>query len=163
VDDERAPAEIVKASGLTIGNTEKEREMVPQVLLFAALSALAQTPPRGAPELIGGTWRLVQFQGGDDTTLKPDDPSKYTLQFNADGSVVARIDCNRGRATWRSAGANQLRFGLLALTRMMCPPGSLHDHIVRQWAFVRSYVIKDGRLFLSLMADGGTYEFRIEK
>jgi len=41
----------------------------------------------------------------------------------------------------------------------MCPPGSLHDHIVKQLPFVRSFVIKDGRLFLSLMADGGTYEF----
>jgi para-nitrobenzyl esterase len=41
----------------------------------------------------------------------------------------------------------------------MCPPGSLHDHIVRQWGFVRSYTIKDGHLFLSLMADGGIYEF----
>jgi para-nitrobenzyl esterase len=41
----------------------------------------------------------------------------------------------------------------------MCPPESLHDHIVRQWGFVRSYVIEAGRLFLSLMADGGTYEF----
>ena len=40
----------------------------------------------------------------------------------------------------------------------MCPPGSLHDHIVRQWPFVRSYIIKDGRLFLLLMADGGAYE-----
>ncbi len=42
---------------------------------------------------------------------------------------------------------------------MMCPPGSLHDQIVKQWGFVRSYVIKDGRLVLSLMADGGTYTF----
>jgi para-nitrobenzyl esterase len=41
----------------------------------------------------------------------------------------------------------------------MCPPGSLHDRIVRHWDLVRSYVIKDGRLFLSLMADGGIYQF----
>jgi len=26
-------------------------------------------------------------------------------------------------------------------------------------SFIRSYVIKDGRLFLALMADGGIYEF----
>jgi len=29
----------------------------------------------------------------------------------------------------------------------------------RDWSAVRSYVIKDGHLFLSLMADGGIYEF----
>ena len=37
--------------------------------------------------------------------------------------------------------------------------GSLHDHIVKQWLFVRSYVNKGGRLFVALMADGGTFEF----
>ncbi len=41
----------------------------------------------------------------------------------------------------------------------MCPPGSLHDQIVKQWGNIRSYVMKDGHLFLSLMADGGIYEF----
>jgi len=129
------------------------------VLLLAAISALAQTPPPAAADLVGEPWRLVQFQGGDGTLLKADDPAKYTIQFNADLSVSARIDCNRGRGTWKSAGANQVELGPLALTRMMCPPGSLHDQIVKQWGFVRSYVIKDGRLVLSLMADGGTYTF----
>jgi heat shock protein HslJ len=73
--------------------------------------------------------------------------------------MSARIDCNRGRGTWKSFGPNQLEFGPLALTRAMCPPESLHDRIVKDWGFVRSYVIKDGHLFLSLMADGGIYEF----
>jgi para-nitrobenzyl esterase len=41
----------------------------------------------------------------------------------------------------------------------MCPPGSLHDRIVKQLPYVRSYLIKHGRLYLSLMADGGIYEF----
>jgi para-nitrobenzyl esterase len=70
-----------------------------------------------------------------------------------------RIDCNRGRGTWKSSGPNQLQFGPLALTRAKCPPESLHDRIVKDWGAVRSYLIKDGHLFLSLMADGGTYEY----
>ena len=41
----------------------------------------------------------------------------------------------------------------------MCPPESLHDRIVRDWEYVRSYVIQDGHLFLALMADGGIYEY----
>ena len=47
----------------------------------------------------------------------------------------------------------------MALTRAMCPPGSLHDQIVKQWPHLRSYVMRDGHLFLSLMADGVIYEF----
>jgi len=120
----------------------------------------AQTPPQSAAEnLVGTSWQLVKFQGGDDTVLRPDDRAKYTLAFGADGSFNARIDCNRGRGTWKSSGKNQLELGLMALTRAACPPGSLHDRIVKQLPFIRSYVIKDGHLFLSLMADGGSYEF----
>ncbi len=103
-------------------------------------------------------WRLVEFRGGDDTRLTPDDPAKYTLEFKPDGSVNARIDCNRGHGTWKSSGPS-LELGPLALTRMACPPGSLHDRIVKHWSSIRSYVLKDGHLHLSLMADGGIYEF----
>jgi heat shock protein HslJ len=118
--------------------------------------AAAATPP--ADNLGGTSWRLVKFQGGDETILTPDDPAKYTITFQPDGRVSARIDCNRGMGSWRSPGPPQLELGPLALTRMMCPEGSLHDQIARQWTYVRSYMIRDGHLFLSLMADGGIYE-----
>jgi putative lipoprotein len=107
----------------------------------------------------GTSWRLVRFVGGDDTVRTPDDRNKYTLAFEANGGVAARIDCNRGRGTWKSSGASQLELGPLALTRAQCPQGSLHDHIVKQWSYIRSYVVRNGHLFLSLMADGGIYEF----
>jgi len=113
-----------------------------------------------APETLGGTaWQLVKFQGGDGAVVAPDERAKYTVAFAADGSFSMRIDCNRGRGGWKSAVPGQVEFGPMAITRAMCPPGSLHDQIVRQWPFVRSYVIKDGRLYLALMADGGIYEF----
>jgi para-nitrobenzyl esterase len=115
----------------------------------------------GAPAagLAGTSWQLVKFEGSDDTTLTPDDRAKYTIEFGANGQVSARIDCNRGRGTWKSSGPNQLQFGPLALTRAKCPVGSLHDQIVKQWGNIRSYVLRDGHLFLALMADGGIYEF----
>jgi para-nitrobenzyl esterase len=69
------------------------------------------------------------------------------IEFVAGGSLTARIDCNRGRGTWKSSGSSQIEFGPLALTRAQCPPGSLHDQIVKQWANIRSYVIRDGHLF----------------
>jgi len=119
----------------------------------------AATPQNTAAGLGGTSWQLVRFQGSDDKLLTPDDPAKYTIAFATDGSVSARIDCNRGRGTWKSSGPNQLQLGPLALTRAMCPPGSLHDRMVKDWEFVRSYILKDGYLFLALMADGGIYEF----
>jgi putative lipoprotein len=127
----------------------------------ASDAQVTPSEPAGAqPTGLGGTsWRLVKFQGGDELTLTPDDKDKYTIAFGTDGRVSARINCNRGTGTWKSSRPPQLEFGPLALTRAMCLPEPLHDHMVKQWEYVRSYVIKNGHLFLSLMADGGIYEF----
>jgi para-nitrobenzyl esterase len=130
------------------------------ILLLASCGGFAQAPSQGGvPDLAGTSWRLVGFRGGDDKTLTPEEGAKYTIAFNSDGSLTTRIDCNRGRGTWKSTGPGQVEFGPLALTRAMCPPESLHDRIVKHLGLVRSYVIKDGHLFLSLRADGGIYEF----
>jgi para-nitrobenzyl esterase len=53
-----------------------------------------------------GSWRLVAFQGSDDTTLMPADRAKYTIEFAAGGRLTVRIDCNRGRGTWKSNGSD---------------------------------------------------------
>jgi len=120
----------------------------------------AQTAPQAATSTLSGTsWQLVRFQSSDDKTLTPAERVKYTMVFDRDGGVSVRIDCNRGHGTWKSEGPNQLQFGPLALTRAMCPPAPLNDRIPNDWAYVRSYILKNGHLFLSLMADGGTYEF----
>jgi para-nitrobenzyl esterase len=135
--------------------------IVAMLIGLSSFITLAQEASTTSPSsgLTGPSWQLVKFQGGDDTTLTPDDRTKYTVEFAAGGQLTARIDCNRGRGTWKSTGSSQIAFGPLALTRAKCPPGSLHDQIVKQWGNIRSYVIKDGHLFLALMADGGIYEF----
>ena len=129
--------------------------------LFLALACAAcATPAPPATQALGGTaWQFAKFQGGDGRVVLPDDQAKYTIAFSADGGVNVRFDCNRGRGSWKSAAPGQLLFGPLALTRAMCPPGSLHDQLVKHWFYVRSYVLTNGRLYLSLMADGGIYEF----
>jgi uncharacterized lipoprotein YbaY/heat shock protein HslJ len=130
------------------------------ILLGSACANHAQTPSQSAVADLGGTsWQLVRFEGGDDSALTPDDGSKYKIAFDANGGISSRIDCNRGHETWKSAGPNQLEFGPIALTRAMCPPAPLNDRVARDWQYVRSYILKDGHLFLSLMADGGSYEY----
>jgi heat shock protein HslJ len=131
-------------------------------VLLACVSSnvCAQATPQVTTASLSGTsWQLVKFQGSDDKTLMPGEKTKYTIAFGSDGGVSVRIDCNRGHGTWKSAGLNQLQFGPLALTRAMCPPAPLNDRIPKDWAYVRSYTIKNGHLFLSLMADGGIYDF----
>jgi para-nitrobenzyl esterase len=143
---------IVKGDRLELSDAKGR-----QVAAFAAAMAPATQP--ASPGLASTRWQLVKFQGGDGNTLTPDDRSKYTIEFVAGGAFRARFDCNRGQGSWRSSGPNQLQFGPLAMTRVKCPDGSLYDQLMKQWDFIRSYTVRDGHLFLSLMADGGIYEF----
>jgi heat shock protein HslJ len=123
-------------------------------LIGACLSACAV-----ASELEATAWRLVNIASMDDTVYVPDDPARYTLELQPDGRASIRADCNRGTGTWTSEGASRLTFGAIAATRAMCTPGSLSDTYLAQFEWVRSYVLRDGHLFLATMADGSIIEF----
>src|SRR5262245_32015089 len=126
--------------------------------IFALVSPCASIAQSRLPPLTGTGWQLVKFQGADGKTRMPDLRSKYTVRFGG-GQLTITVDCNRGRGPWKWVGPNKVEFGPLALTRAQCPAGSLHDQIVKQWPSIRSYLLKDGHLFLSVVANGGTYEF----
>jgi para-nitrobenzyl esterase len=128
------------------------------LLLSIAGFTACQSTVTPAPSFLG-SWRLVQFQGGDDTVRKPRSAEQYVIEFAADHALSARIDCNRGLGTWKSSGPTQLELGALALTRMMCSPESMDSQLLKHWPHIRSYTIKNDHLFLSLLADGGSYEF----
>ncbi|MFZ0747880.1 MAG: META domain-containing protein [Pyrinomonadaceae bacterium] len=119
--------------------------------------ASAQDPKR-TDELAGTSWKLVKLQTGDEETHVPDDGSKYTITFGANGRLTTRVDCNRASSTWKTPRAGELQFGSWSRGSAKCGPGSLHDKIVTEGANPRSYSIKDGHLFLSGMAAGGFYE-----
>lgn len=114
--------------------------------------------------LAGTEWRLVEFQSMDDAqgTTRPNDPSRYTMRLNKDGTVNMQLNCNYANGTWKSeAGSDhssgRFEFGPLATTKALCPPPSMDEQISAQAQYIRSYLLKDGRLYLSLMADGGIY------
>lgn len=121
------------------------------------LVAAPQTPP-----LQGTTWQLVGIQSMDDAQglKRPADPSRYTLSLQADGRAVLQLDCNRATGSWQvepssDPGNGGFRFGPLASTKALCPSPSLGDPLARQLPYVRGYLLRDGRLNLSLLADGG--------
>jgi heat shock protein HslJ len=92
------------------------------------------------------------------------DPSRFTLHLSADGRVTLRLDCNRGAGRYvrepsADGASGSLSFGPLATTRARCAPPHLDERVVRDLAYVRSYMLRDGLLFMSLMADGGIYEW----
>ena len=124
----------------------------------STLASSADGQSGGAGELDGTSWQLVKVERPDDKPLVPDDKSKYTITFGSNGRVTTRVDCNRASSTWKATKAGELKFGSWSRTTAKCGPGSLHDQIVTEGAAVHSYVIKNGHLFLSGMAAGGSYE-----
>jgi len=134
-------------------------------LAFAAgVGATQETGTAAAQPLTDTAWRLVEFQSMDDATgtLRPDDPTVYTLRFFGDGSASLGLACNRAHGPWTaeasgdgSSGSFQL--GPLTVTRARCGKGDLGERLARDAGYIRSYVLRDGRLFLTLMADAGIW------
>lgn len=110
-------------------------------------------------ELAGTTWQLVKIMSMDDSIYQPKDNSKYTLDFNADGSNTIQADCNHGIGAWQSEYPGQLQFGPIDSSHASCLQGSLSGIYLAQFEWVRSYIIKDSHLFLATKADGSIIEF----
>ncbi len=126
--------------------------------------APSQVGSTAASELAGTVWRLIEFQSMDDAigTVRPDDPSLYTMRLDADGTVSMTLNCNSATGAWTAEPGpdrtnGRFEFGPLAATAAVCPPPSMDERITADAAFVRGYLLKDGRLYLSLMADAGIY------
>jgi len=116
----------------------------------------------GKSSLSGTNWKLVEFHSMDDAKLTPERDKIFTIAFGAEGRVSVRADCNRGSGTWKSSPEGELSFGPMAMTRAFCQ-SKMYDRFAHDLADVRSYVIKNGDLYLSLKVDGGIYRFSPEK
>ncbi len=127
--------------------------------------ATGESTDRLTPPILAGTaWRLVEFQSMDDATgtVRPQDSSLYTMRLHGDGTVQMRLNCNQANGSWSATPSSDtasggFEFGPLAMTRAFCPPPSMDASIAAQAQYIRSYLIRDGRLYLGLMADGGIY------
>jgi len=144
--------------------TRKFRIISDALFYTAVLLSMIALGVASANPLSGTSWQLLEFQSMDDQvgTQRPEDPALYTMQLNTDGTVSMRLNCNRATGSWSAeASANpdsgHFKFGPLAMTRALCPPPSMDESIAAQSHYIRSYLLKDGNLYLSLMADGGIY------
>lgn len=110
------------------------------------------------PELSGVRWEWQEFQGSDDTIVRPDDPGHYTVEFLPERKLAIQADCNRAVGVY-SADSPKLDLRVGGVTRVMCPSGSLMDRFLRDLDQVSSYVFRDGKLYLALPVDAGILEF----
>jgi heat shock protein HslJ len=111
--------------------------------------------------LAGTTWQLLSIESmtTEQPTTTIGDPAAYTVTFGDDGQAAFQIDCNRGSGTFQSSAAaddsGSLTFGPIALTRMFCPQPSEDNKVTAALGNVRTYLLSNGQLHLSLLADSG--------
>jgi heat shock protein HslJ len=135
-------------------------------MLFAlpvAALALSGCGSAAAPEPLTGTsWQLMSIESmapAEQPSTTIDEPGLYRVTFGDDGRATFQVHCNRGSSTWQAEAAapdsGSLTFGELALTRMFCPQPSADTKVAAALGQVRSYLLSDGKLHMSLQADGG--------
>lgn len=123
-------------------------------------------PPAAGPalpsDIVGVTWQWVSLTTPVEQ-VTVDAPDRYTVRFEGDARVTVRADCNRGGASYSVTADRRIAIKPIALTRMMCPEGSLSDRFAKEVGRASSCFQKDGELFLELPVDSGTLRFRREK
>jgi heat shock protein HslJ len=111
-----------------------------------------------AMSLTGTVWEWQQTRLSNDDVFTPDDPSRYTVEFQADGRIAGQADCNRIMGGYRTT-ENRIEIGPLASTRVACPPDSLGDRFVAQLQDAAIFFFRDGNLYLDIKFDTGTMRF----
>ena len=142
------------------GHGSVARHLVVASMLFLVVAGPAMAALAESTSLAGTQWQLVRIMSMDDSEYLPEAPSAYTLVFDTEGRFSAIAGCNRATGRWISESAPGLRFSEMASTKAVCPPGSLSERYLAQFDWVRSFVLRDGHLFLATMADGSIIEFQ---
>ena len=121
----------------------------------------APPPPMalaGDALLTNTVWSWQGTQMKDGTRIAPDAPERYALTFQPGGQVSVRADCNRGSASYL-LNDTALSFGPVALTKMMCPPGSRDAEFLKELAAVATQGYIGYDLMLTLQGSAGTMRF----
>ena len=123
----------------------------------AAAEATAESDAAPAPELAGTAWQWLAMTTPVEQ-INVTDPTKYAVEFLADGVIGVTADCNTGSGTYEAADG-RISINITATTLALCPPESLSDQFIRSLNGAAIYFMQDSNLFIDQFADSGTMEF----
>lgn len=109
--------------------------------------------------LTGIVWKWERFE--DTSKLHDfvvDDTNKYTLILLPDGTYRVKADCNRMQGLYTLDGS-RIKIAPGAATLAECEPGSRYAEYLRHLSEAISFVLRDNKLVLNLMMDGGSLVF----
>jgi heat shock protein HslJ len=129
---------------------------------LSQLDVLVQSltfPTEAAPSLTGTTWEWFSLTNPLGVTAV-NDPSRYTVRFNEDGTAVIKADCNDVAGTYTATDEGALAITLGPSTLALCPEDSQDQQFLTGLENAAVYFFQEGDLFIDMFADGGTLRFR---
>ena len=132
--------------------------------LKLAPAAVAEEPDKGdetlvpAGTLVGPLWQLTGITKVDGN-ITINDPTRYTISFNADGTANLVTDCNVGGATYTTGEGNTLTITPGISTMAFCGPGSFDQIFLGGLTNAMSYRIEGGILLIDMLYESGTLTF----
>jgi heat shock protein HslJ len=135
-------AVVVVGFGATVGNIAAQA--TPEA------ESSASTPPV--------VWQLLAIETAGSPTVYSDDPSRYTVQFLEDGSLVVKADCNNGSGTYTVEGY-ALTIPPFATTLVACEPPTLDAQFVAGLNDVVAFAYARDTLVLTLRDGKGALVF----
>jgi len=103
-------------------------------------------------------WKWQQSADSSGQTWTAPNPASYTIQFNPDGTLGMKVDCNTGGGSYQADETN-LTIQLGATTLMACPPPTLENEFRQQLGQVASYFFDGDNLVLLWKMDSGSMKF----
>ncbi|HTP08132.1 MAG TPA: META domain-containing protein, partial [Anaerolineae bacterium] len=120
-------------------------------MTFTAATPAQPAQPANVPgqDLGGKVWQWVKTTPNNGQAITPSDPTAYTIEFSmVDGRVNIKADCNNATGEFMTDGQS-LQIMIGAITRAMCPPGSLSDEFLKELSEVGSYTAQGDTLTMT--------------
>ena len=112
----------------------------------------------------GPVWQWTQTLYNDDRKVVPEHPENYTVEFQEDGTVSVKANCNvKGGTVSISPGEKTISIEIFRSTMAFCGEGSLEEDFVKGLSAAAIYFIRNNDLYIDLKYDSGTMRFSQKK
>jgi amidase len=120
-------------------------------------TATVEAEPVDTADLTSNVWSWLSFTNPVES-FEVDKPADYLLTFDDDGTLDIKADCNNASGSYTTDGSS-LTIQIGPMTMAACPTESRSDQFVQLLGGAANYFFEDGKLYIDLMADGGTMVF----
>ena len=145
---------------IALERTRKWKKADGELLLLDGDTVLARFSRKKYMGITGPVWQWTQTLYNNDRKVVPADPENYTVQFQEDGAISVKADCNnKNGAVLISRDEKSISIDITQSTMAACPEGSLEDDFVKGLSAAALYFIRNGDLYIDLKYDSGTMEF----